>query len=469
MCPRKSNSLGKVLSSVLGGGLAPARQRSNNKPKRRPGKRGGRAGRGWTRALPASYATHVKSSFRIRRVGDGVRVVGSDLVTPLPATITTLSGTQDLLFSVITANPLYWTGTRIAQFGAAYMNYRPISLVFRYIPQVAVTQAGTVVMGTLWNGASPSGDLQQTLLTSNGGSMINCYVPANTRVKLGSNLQQNLFTCCGDLNPDTSPFLFVAIARGCTSGSDQVVPGYFYVDYVYDFKNPIGQAWTYRRTDQTAFSDLTYTLPNRSIVLLEQMNQYGPGTIFDVEQNGTNVSVLYHGTPITMEDDTLVQLYENGQNAAFVPSGNEVMTSYSHGPSGPFEPIPWVYEGTVTAANDSPILRVSSTTFDGRQIYQYSVATSGVVTATSTQPAANIPIPVGEDYSLWIATNLDSIEAVSSGTFTRSIYGPKPGPTSSASTLLAKIETLQARLAQLEAQDADAAVVPLYSRKPATN
>lgn len=51
-----------------------------------------------------------------------------------------------------------------------------------------MTVAGTVVAGTLWCGQSPSDDLQQTLVTSNGGIMNQCYVPADSRLALGQNL-----------------------------------------------------------------------------------------------------------------------------------------------------------------------------------------------------------------------------------------------------------------------------------------
>lgn len=257
----------------------------------------------WGRSLPAAYASHVRPRFNIlSRNGDQVRVGGCDLVYALPNVIPDETGLS--LFSVIPSNPAYWTGTRIAQFAPAYMNFRPISLTFSYIPQVAVTQPGTVIMGTLWNGSSGDEDLQQTLFTSNGGCMTQCYVPADTSVKLGNNLQQNLFTLSGAISPDTSPFIFVAAMRG-----GDVVPGYFYVSYVFDFKNPVGASWTYRRSLATSVLSLSPSLPNRSVVLLEQWEYLGPGTVVDMEGN----NFYYQGTPVLLSPDTTVQLFENGQ------------------------------------------------------------------------------------------------------------------------------------------------------------
>lgn len=259
------------------------------------------------RALPAAYASHVRPRFNmVSRGREEIVVSGADLVYPLPTTVS--SGDTDL-FSIIPCNPAYWTGTRIAQFAPAYMNYRPIKITFSYIPYVAVTQPGTVIMGTLWNGSAASSDIQQTLFTSNGGCMTQCYVPADTEVKLGANLQQNLFTLCGAIEPDTSPFIFVAAARG-TSG---VIPGYFYVTYSFSFKNPIGQAWDYQRSNAVRFGEATFNLPNRSLVLLSSAAGYGPGTVMDVEQIDGKITVLYKGSSVNLPEDAIVQIFENGQ------------------------------------------------------------------------------------------------------------------------------------------------------------
>lgn len=203
------------------------------------------------------------------------------------------------------------------------MNYRPLAMTFSYIPQVAVTQQGTVFMGTLWNASSPADDIQQSLFTSNGGCMTQCYVPCDTRIKLGSNLQQNLFTTFGDINPDTSPFIFLAGVAGAS-----VVPGYFYVSYTFDFKNPIGSALTYIRQYTTVAQalDMAPKSGNSSIISLSPTIKFGPGTVFqvefDVRQPPTRAlsqetvelaSIYYDGTRVTLPDDLPVLLLANHQ------------------------------------------------------------------------------------------------------------------------------------------------------------
>lgn len=308
-----NRSLNKVLQ-VLGTSSS-VRKPQSRPPTRRQGggSRGFRPARtvnnpSWGRSLPAAYASHVRPRMNISRRGDSVIVDGCDLVYPIPVTVAQ-GGLS--LFSVIPCNPAYWSGTRIGQFAPAYMNYRPLSIVFSYIPQVAVTQQGTVYMGTLWNGAPSGDDLQQTLFTSNGGCLTQCYVPADTRIKLGSNLQQNLFTLSGPVDPNTSPFVFMAGVAGA-----DVVPGYFYVTYKYEFKNPIGAAWNYGRINGLMTQAISqYDYQNRSAILLQGAGGYGPGTVLDIEDDNT---VKYNGSIVQLPDDATMLLLWNEQAGSSV-------------------------------------------------------------------------------------------------------------------------------------------------------
>lgn len=102
-----------------------------------------------TSTMPMAYATHVRPYFRTARGNrDTLTISGCDLVRPIAST----GDGGDVIFSTITANPAYWEGTKIAAVASAYFNYRPLKLVFHYVPQVPVTYAGTVVSGTIWAG-----------------------------------------------------------------------------------------------------------------------------------------------------------------------------------------------------------------------------------------------------------------------------------------------------------------------------
>lgn len=309
----KSTNVRKIVRSVVGSLAGTGRGRRN---RRRVSRRSARRTktqiprpvRQQTRALPAAYASHVRARFNmLSKSSSGCRCSGTDLIYPIPATV---SNSTDTLFAIFPCNPAYWSGTRIAQIAPAYQNYRPIRFRVSYIPQVAVTQPGTVFMGTLWNEGAPVNDIQQSLFTSNGGCLTQCYIPCDTNVALGSNLQQNLFQMTDSLNPDTCPFLFLAGVRG-----GGVVPGYFYVSYEYEFKNPIGRAWTFYNSGLTTYGALPDVAQynNQTIVLTSQLGNFGPGTQLDRESNG----VFYHGSPVTtLTSTTPCILYANTQNNA---------------------------------------------------------------------------------------------------------------------------------------------------------
>lgn len=269
------------------------------------------------RALPAAYASHVRARFTIlSRNSNRCVVSGCDLVYAIPATLNTSS---DTIFTVIPCNPAYWLGTRIARIAPAYQNYRPLSFRVSYIPQVAVTQAGTVFMGTLWDQAAPTQNIQQSLVTSNGGQLTQCYIPADSNVTLGRNLQQNLFKITGALDTDTNPFIFLAGVRGAT-----VVPGYFYVTYRYEFKNPIGDAWTFVNSGLSTIGDLPAqtATANGTLILLNQVGSLGPGTQLDRESDG----IYYQGSPIELDAATQVVYLNNFQTALSVGTARSLET-----------------------------------------------------------------------------------------------------------------------------------------------
>lgn len=258
-----------------------------------------------TRAMPAAYASHVRPRFSLRRIKGGCTVSGCDLIYRIPDVI---NSQGDALFCIIPANPAYWKGTRIGRIASAYQTYRPMRFTVSYIPQVAVTQPGVVFMGTMWDMAPPSDNLQQSLLTSNGGQLTQCYIPADSTVMLGKCLQQNLFKISGALTSDTNPFIFCAGIAGA-----QLVPGYLYVTYSYELRNPIGDSWTFINSGRTTISAIPSqdNTSNGSVILLQQVGSLGPGTIIDSESNG----LFYHGSPVTIPEETAVFYLNNFQTS----------------------------------------------------------------------------------------------------------------------------------------------------------
>lgn len=252
--------------------------------------------------MPAAITTSVPKTFNtVQQNGTTATVAGTDLIYKIPTTISTTSTSQ--VITVIPANPAYWTGTRIAAIAAAYQNYRPVVFKVHYVPQCAVTQQGNVLAGTLWNEVPSEDNLQQTLKTSNGGILTQCYKPATSSVRMRTNLQYNLYRMGGDINQQSNPFIFVAMQIGCTNSSNQpIVPGYFYITYKYILKNPIGTGVTYRNlglvnlTSQATFqaNSVAYACSNLSV----NNNIIPTGTRLDIEKGDTTYQIYYNNTLI---------------------------------------------------------------------------------------------------------------------------------------------------------------------------
>jgi hypothetical protein len=198
------------------------------------------------RRMPAAFTKSFSKFFRIvRQDGNSMIVRGRDLVYSIPDSIEAQYQDSNVI-TIIPCNPCYWTGTRVSAIANGYQNYRPLKFNVHYVPQCAVTQQGNVLCGTIWNQTPTSDNLQQSLRTSSGGMLTQCYKGAKSIVTMRSNLQYNLYRCGGKFDQESNPFLFMALAIGCQNSSGtKIIPGYFYVEWEYAFKNPIGYSTTF--------------------------------------------------------------------------------------------------------------------------------------------------------------------------------------------------------------------------------
>lgn len=224
-------------------------------------------------------------------------VSGRDLVYKIPSNLETAQTS----IALITANPLYWVGTRIANIARGYQNFRPLKFRIEYIPQVAVTQEGNVIYGTLWDQPPPFAELQQTLRTSNGGNVTQAARLSSSVVRLGSNLQQNLYSTFGALTPSSNPFNVLALTN------IDKVPGWFYISYTYLFKNPVANSSAVYNSGIENINEMKSNYTNDAIVLTTNtkvtMNNkttyLAPGTVLQKE-NGT---LYYNGQEIVIDEE----------------------------------------------------------------------------------------------------------------------------------------------------------------------
>jgi len=251
-------------------------------------------------AIPLSYRRY----FNMKNMGEtAVKISGCDLIYKIPDNIQTLQNTN--VMTIIPANPAYWTGTRISAIAQGYQNYRPLQLKIHYCPQCPVTQQGNVIGGTLWDDVPSADSLQQSLKTSNGGFLTQCYQPISTTIRLKSNLQINLYRMAGDMNQQSNPFYFIALSIAAYNNENRLInPGIFYVEYTYILKNPIGVSTQYVNSGLTTANAQNNIFTNTVAITCKQIQIdntiYPPGTRLDVEKNldEEEPSYYYNNTKI---------------------------------------------------------------------------------------------------------------------------------------------------------------------------
>lgn len=257
--------------------------------------------------IAAASAKSFKKRFTVlRQNGNSVRVTGRDLIYTIPDDLT--APIQDTnVITVIPANPAYWKGTRVSALASGYQNYRPLLFKLTYVPMCAVTQPGNVIGGTIWDDGLDNDNLQQSLRTSNGGFLTQCYVPHTTQIRPKTNLQFNLYRLGGEFSTTSNPFIFVALAIGCKNSSNQrVVPGYFYVTWAFELKNPIGNVNTYNNSGLILYKNIEPAL-NNTIINIDPNSEVPFGAYIDMEEAETDGYVtLYNGTPVEINENTPV-------------------------------------------------------------------------------------------------------------------------------------------------------------------
>jgi len=256
--------------------------------------------------MPAAITSSFRKQFNIlKQTGTSMRVHGRDLIYKIPDVIANNSGD---VMTIIPCNPAYWTGTRMSAIASGYQNYRPLLFKVTYVPQCAVTQQGNVLAGTLWAMTPNNENLQQTLRTSNGGMLVQCYKAHTSNVKLGNNLQFNLFRMGGKFDQESNPFIFIAIAIGTYNQNEiKINPGYFYIEYEYELKNPIGNTIKYYNSGLIENKNAESGYINETLVNCYNDKNINLGAIIQKD----DFKYYWNDTEVTIDDARKVWYFSN--------------------------------------------------------------------------------------------------------------------------------------------------------------
>lgn len=263
---------------------------------------------------------------------NGLRVSGYDMVYDMTQIeVDPTSGA----FVTIPANPAYWTGTRVAQLACAYSQYRPIYLRFDYFPSVSMQDSGTVTSGTIWNEAPSSNSLSQALTTSNAGKTHTVWTRTRSRIRVGTNLDQNLYDMSGPFDADTNPFIFLAVVNDTERNR---VPGYYMCQYTFEFKNPIGDGNEYEHEIVSAGDiEPSDVWESTSGVLRSESAGFAPGTVVTVQVIAGVVQFLLKGSRLGVAADMIFDLFKSRNKrstSAAISDETGYIYSYNSGVAG---------------------------------------------------------------------------------------------------------------------------------------
>lgn len=257
------------------------------------------------RNIPAAQSSQNRSKFQTQSLsGSSVRVRGYDLVYASDEDSSVAEGA----FCVIPCNPAYWTGTRVARIATAYSQYRPLRFNVHYFPQVSTMTNGLVTAGTIWNNDTNPEAIQQALATSNSGKIYPVYTKSSHYVDLKTCLQQNLFSFSGYLSHETNPFLFLALTQHYEGNA----PGYYMVEYEYDFKNPIGEGAEFD-TETRQVGEITNddVWENTTAVLMTSSLALSIGTTLIVKLVEGAIQFFLDGSKLGMAANLVVKLFKS--------------------------------------------------------------------------------------------------------------------------------------------------------------
>lgn len=316
-----------VVSDLMNA-LFPARpQRLANRAIRRQARfEDRRMRRNKRRGLPVANAQTVTAQ------GSGATVNnrGRDLVPPAD---------KDLLRSrlsagsssgmIISANPAYLLGTKIAAVAAAHMSYLPILMRIEYVPKVPTTTAGTITIGTAWDNEGVRS--RASLLTSPGGITGQVYAPLVTTIPMGERLRYKNYDMAGGINDTTNPFTVFVDLENYT-GSD--MPGDIFIDYQYRLLNPTGAGRLFAVDDST-ISVAANT--KCDCISYDGWDDYPAGTVLHGAQGATAFEWTVNGAVVDPPEELSVRRFVQRQGVVAVTPTYSIEISSISG-----EPPTWV-------------------------------------------------------------------------------------------------------------------------------
>jgi hypothetical protein len=187
-----------------------------------------------------------------------------------------VNGVASGLALALPYSPTKWGGTRTASLAAQYSSYRPLTCNIKWQPAVGTSQAGSIAIGTIFDGARLTGStfsqFAQSLPATNGGFVGTLWQRRASQIMLGRNLRANAYPTM-QISEDEIPFWIVV-----ATDSDKANLGFIVIESTMTLRNPLN-----------VLTDPPTTFTGQTTITHDDQNNTTTMTIPQAEMNKTPV------------------------------------------------------------------------------------------------------------------------------------------------------------------------------------
>lgn len=234
------------------------------------------------------------------------------------------------LYAVIPINPAYWDNTRIKNLAVLNQYFIPISIKLEYVPLVSKFQKGNITVGTISNSTMSESNIQSTLISSVSGITYSCSNSFVRDIQVRSLIPQRKLLINSKLDKESVPFYIAIYFKDIKENDQDIIPGQFYLSYMFKFFNPITVPNTFKSSQNIQLSQFDQTYFNISCMLTQENNNFKVGTILDVEYKDSQYKFLLNNTEVNVENDKLATFYYSDKyvNNSMPPQPEPSYTNY---------------------------------------------------------------------------------------------------------------------------------------------
>jgi hypothetical protein len=204
------------------------------------------------RETPYAYTAQLQTGVQLSSTNNNViRVKGLEHLR----SVWFMYGYDSNVDAAIPINPLFWTGTRAANFCDLFCNFKLRKLILHYVPFCSTAVSGQITFGTRWGYGLDDGDTLTTLMSSPGGLLSSIREPFSTNIPLAPLIQNSYYTSPNQGADSIPGYLMWVIYSGLTADTRY---GDMLIEYDIEYFNPKLDAHfhhiTSRATDDRAFT-----------------------------------------------------------------------------------------------------------------------------------------------------------------------------------------------------------------------